>query len=78
MTGYSKKMCYEYCLQFEFIKTNCSCIDPSIPVVTTDTICNTNVGLGCVATMRSRFDSESLSSKNKDKRSSGLVTYKIF
>ncbi len=57
------KMCYELCLQFEFIKPNCSCTDPSIRVVTTDQICNNNIGLDCVARMRGVFDSESISSK---------------
>ena len=58
---YSQKLCYELCLQFEFIKPNCSCTDPSIMIVTRDDpVCNTMAKLSCVATIRSRFDTASL------------------
>ena len=60
---YSKKMCYDLCLQFELIYTTCGCTDPSIPLLESKVsveMCNNLTSLTCIDTVRSKFDSQSL------------------
>jgi hypothetical protein len=57
---YSQQICNEFCMQFEFIKPNCSCNDPSVFAVTTDTICSNLTQLDCVDAVRNEFNSVSL------------------
>lgn len=62
LTRYTKKLCYEICLQNLFIITSCSCSDPSIPVInSTQAVCATLSQLTCADNVRDKFDSTDLS-----------------
>ena len=52
-------MCNELCIQFEYIYKNCSCLDPSIPIVNNFTVCATISKLECVARLRDLLDIDS-------------------
>jgi hypothetical protein len=61
--GYSRKLCYEICLQYEFISSNCSCIDTSVLTTASGSVktyCNTQKELKCVDDMRNYFNQHSL------------------
>lgn len=59
---YSKKQCYELCMQFEYIYKRCSCTDASIARVSISTdithnICRNLTQLECISQVRDEFDS---------------------
>lgn len=66
LAKYSKKLCYELCLQ-DLITENCSCSDPSIPITDSNsTFCKILDKLDCVNKVRDKFDSTDLSSQCED------------
>ncbi|RNA03799.1 acid-sensing ion channel 1 isoform X2 [Brachionus plicatilis] len=59
---YSKKKCFEFCLQVEFIYPECNCNDPQITSLEwNQTFCKSNLELHCVDRVRNMFDSGDLS-----------------
>lgn len=57
LSKYYQKLCYQICLQELYIKPNCSCADPSIPLTSSDTsICNNSTTLDCVNTQRQQIE----------------------
>ena len=65
LSKYSQYLCYEICLQYEFIIKECNCSDPSVPTNlsdSTENFCNTIVDVKCILTVRNRFDETSISS----------------
>lgn len=64
LNQYTRKLCYEVCLQINFIMPTCNCSDPSVPI--TDifllkSFCKSPSDLKCVDEVRKHFDSFSLS-----------------
>lgn len=47
---YNKRLCYEICLQTQFIQPKCNCTDPSVLMgnLQGDRICFTNADLDCI------------------------------
>lgn len=61
-TKYSKKLCFEICLQNLLIIPACNCSDPSVPITDKNqTICSTLTNLDCVDKIRNQLDSTDLS-----------------
>jgi hypothetical protein len=61
-TTYSRKLCYEMCLQNEFIIPMCNCSDPSVPITDPkQNICQSLNSLRCVESIRNKFDSVPIS-----------------
>ncbi|RNA14620.1 DEgenerin Like [Brachionus plicatilis] len=59
--SYTKKKCFENCLQFKFIIPKCNCSDPQISTTNTIGFCKTSKQIVCVEEVRKQFDSEDLS-----------------
>ncbi|CAF0735692.1 unnamed protein product [Brachionus calyciflorus] len=58
---YSRKVCFEICLQNEFIIPKCNCSDPSVPITNDDQkLCSTLNETICVEDVRKFFDSKDL------------------
>jgi hypothetical protein len=61
ITKYTQKLCYEICLQYEYIIPLCKCADPSVPIIDRDLpICNSLLDLSCVDDKRNLFEYESV------------------
>ena len=64
LTQYSRKLCFEICLQEKFIIKNCNCSDPSIFITNPDQlICDTLTELDCVNKIRGNFDESRITDK---------------
>ncbi len=66
LSKYSQYLCYEICLQYEFIIKECNCSDPSVPASPNDKtikFCDTASLLKCVLKVRNKFDETSISSQ---------------
>lgn len=50
---YSQKLCFQICIQYEYIMVSCNCSDPSIPLDDSYPICSAWDDLTCVANVRS-------------------------
>lgn len=62
VSKYSQKLCYEICIQLLYVIDKCKCADPSVPIIDKNLkICSSQTSLGCVQSVRSRFDSMDLS-----------------
>ncbi|CAF0900901.1 unnamed protein product [Brachionus calyciflorus] len=62
LTQYSRKLCFEICIQNLHIIPGCGCSDPSVPITDkSQTICSTLDKLKCVDSIRAKFDSSDLS-----------------
>ena len=80
---YSKQLCFDICLQQNFIIKTCGCSDasvyPSIQASLNETFCSTLVQLDCVSKVRDRFDSIRLSdtcSQNCPQECDTILYYK--
>jgi hypothetical protein len=61
---YARKICFEICVQNEFIIPNCYCADPLMVAVnelTQQRVCTNLSEMNCVAQIRSQFDTTPLS-----------------
>lgn len=58
---YSKRICHEICLNFEFIIPKCNCSDPSVPTKEADlNYCKSTQSLECIERIRNKFDTDYL------------------
>ena len=56
ITKYSRKLCYEICLNSKLIVAKCGCADPSVPITdSTQTICYKYTDLQCVDQVRINY-----------------------
>lgn len=56
ITSYSRKLCYQVCLQYKLIVAKCNCADPSMPIVdNSQTICHMTNDLGCAEGVRTNY-----------------------
>lgn len=62
-TKYSQKLCFDICLQYQFIIPGCNCSDPSIPVIDTTSysVCSSWTQITCLNTIKDEFNSIDLS-----------------
>ncbi len=57
LNQYSVDLCYDLCLQRDFINLQCNCSDPSLaPFNVTIPVCNTTPLLNCSKNVRDQFD----------------------
>ena len=62
ITKYSQKLCFEICLQYEYIVPVCECADPSILIADVNQkVCNTLDDIKCVTNVTNQFNSADLS-----------------
>lgn len=62
LTKYSQKLCFEICLQYEYIIPVCGCSDPSIPATDSNQeICHFLNDIDCVTNVTNQFNSADLS-----------------
>ena len=56
INSYSRKLCYQVCLQYKLIIATCNCADPSLPIVSSDqAICHINNDLSCAEMVRQHY-----------------------
>lgn len=62
VTKYSQKLCFEICMQNEYIIPVCECADPSIPITdSSQTVCSSLNEIKCANNVTSQFNSVDLS-----------------
>lgn len=61
ITTYSQKLCFEICLQYEYIIKVCGCADPSIPSTNlSQAVCHTISDIDCVTNVTNQFNTVDL------------------
>ncbi len=54
---YSKLLCNEFCIQYNYVKTTCKCNDPSVPIVDkSEQICTSPIEMSCIQEVRNSFN----------------------
>lgn len=64
LNKYSLELCYDLCLQRDFIVKQCLCSDPMLFQYDPNAVmCKTNASLSCVKSVKDKFDSQKISDK---------------
>lgn len=64
LNKYSLQLCYDLCLQRDFIVKSCGCSDPALkPFDTSVPICSSLTSLNCTKSTKDKFDSTPISAK---------------
>lgn len=64
LNPYSLQLCYDLCLQRDFIVKSCGCSDPALKQFNTSVpICSSLTSLNCTKSVKDKFDSTPISAK---------------